>query len=105
MFNWVVLSGIVCGGLALDCDRVDHASITFQLAIQSWDEPVGRIEIICFSRLALLASKYLHQGDRVAVVGFLVMKEWQGDDGACHNDAEVIAIDLELVKGEDHTRG
>jgi single-stranded DNA-binding protein len=103
MFNFCVLSGVVCGGLDLHCPREDGAVVTFQLAIQSWDRPVGKIEITCFSRLALLAAKYLRLGDRVAVVGILLMEEWQSDDGKYRNDAKVIAIDLELIRGENHT--
>jgi hypothetical protein len=32
------------------------------------------------------------------------MNEWQSDAGEWHNDAEVIALFLELVKGEDHAQ-
>ena len=67
-------------------------------------DPAGKIEVLCLSRLALVAAKYLRQGDRVAVVGFLSMSEWQSDAGEWHNDAELIAMDLELVKGDDHTQ-
>jgi hypothetical protein len=104
MFNYCTLSGVVCGGLDLDCPRGEHARISFQLAIQSLLAPVGWIEIVCFSRDALLVAKYLRPGDRVAVVGFLVMNDWQSDAGEWHNDAEVIAIFLELVKGDAYTQ-
>jgi len=104
MFNYCVLSGVVCGGLDVDCIRGESAFIRFQLAIQSLLEPVGWIDIFCFSRDAIRAAKYLRLGDRVAVVGFLVMNEWQSDAGEWHNDAEVIALFLELIKGDDRTR-
>ena len=52
-----------------------------------------------------MAAKYLRLGDRVAVVGFLVMNEWQSDAGEWHNDAKMIALFLELIRGDDHTLG
>ena len=85
-------------------DRDDHARISFQLAIQSLGKPVGRIEVLCSSHLTFLAAKYLRQGDRVAVMGFLSMREWQSDAGEWHNDAMLIAMDLELIKEDDHTQ-
>jgi hypothetical protein len=105
VFNCCVLSGVVSSGLALDYDREDHARIRFQLAIQYMGKPLGRIDILCSGRLAPLAVKYLRQGDRVAVEGFLSMREWQSDAGEWHNHAYLIAMDLELIKDDDHNRG
>ena len=82
----VVLSGVVSSGLALDCDREDHARISFQLAIQLMGSPLGSIEVLCFGSLAPLAVRYLRQGDRVAVDGFLSMREWQSEAGELHKD-------------------
>jgi hypothetical protein len=105
MFNWFVLIGVVCGGLDLDCDRDGRARITFQLTIEFLDKPVGRIEVLSSGHLTFLAAKHLHLGDRVAVMGFLSMREWQSDAGEWHNDATLTAMDLELIKGGDHNQG
>ena len=51
--------------------------------------------------MALFAGKYLHQGDRVAVVGFLYMSEVRGDDGETREEAALLAMALELVKDDD----
>ena len=105
MFNFCAVSGVVCGGLNLygvgDADNF----ITFKLGIRTVIDPAGKIEVICLNRLALVAAKYLRQGDRVAVVGFLIMNERQNEAGEWHNDAELIAMDLELVKEGEHTQG
>jgi hypothetical protein len=105
MFNSCVLIGVVCGGLGLDCDRDGRAWTTFQLAIQFLDKSVGKIEVLCSSHLTFLAAKHFRQGDRVAVMGFLSMREWQSDAGEWHNDATLTAMDLELIKGGDHNQG
>jgi hypothetical protein len=98
MFNSCVLIGVVCGDVDLARDRDGHIRITFQLAIQFLDKPVGRIEVLSSGHLTFLAAKYLRLGDRVAVMGFLSMREW-------HNDATLTAMDLELIKGGDHNQG
>jgi hypothetical protein len=105
MFNWCVLIGVVCGDVDLARDRDGHIRITFQLAIQFLDKPVGRIEVLSSGHLTFLAAKYLRPGDRVAVMGFLSMREWQSDAGEWHNDATLTAMDLELVKGGDQNQG
>ncbi|MGA9754265.1 MAG: single-stranded DNA-binding protein [Desulfobaccales bacterium] len=105
MFNWCVFIGVVCGDVDLARDRDGHIRITFQLAIQFLDKPVGKIEVLGSNHLTFLAAKYLRLGDRVAVMGFLSMREWQSDAGEWHNDATLTAMDLELIKGDDHNQG
>jgi single-stranded DNA-binding protein len=53
--------------------------------------------------LTFLAAKNLRQGDRVAVMGFLSMREWQSPAGEWRNDATLNAMDLELLNRDDHT--
>jgi len=91
----------VCGGLTLDCDKDGKAWTTFQLAIHFMDKPVGRITVLIPGHLTFMATKHLRRGDRVAVMGFLAMREWQGDAGEWHNDATLTAMDLELIKRGD----
>jgi hypothetical protein len=105
MFHWCVISGVVSSGLALDCDRENHARISFQLAIQLIGRPLGSVEVFCSGSLAPLAVKYLRQGDRGAVDGFLSMREWQSEAGELHKEACLIAFDLELIKGDGYTQG
>ena len=105
MFNCCFFIGVVCSALDLARDRDGHIRITFQLAIQFLDKPVGKIEVLSSGHMTFLAARYLRQGDRVAVMGFLSMREWQGVAGEWHNDATLTAMDLELIKREDHTLG
>jgi len=105
MFNYVVLSGIVCDRVALAMDRDGHTRTWFMLAIQFMGKSVGRIDVLSSSHLTFLAAKCLRQGDRVAVMGFLSMREWQSKNGEWNNEATLNATELELLKRDDHTLG
>lgn len=100
MFNWCVFTGIMCDELFLTHDSDGQPILAFHLAIQAWGHPVGRVKILCFSQLAGFATQYLRQGERLAVVGILLVDGWQGDDGEWRNDPQVIAVDIELLKEE-----
>jgi primosomal replication protein N len=105
MLNYCVLSGIVCDRVAQATERDGHTRIWFLLAIQFLGKPVGRIDVLSSSHLTFLAAKNLRQGDRVAVMGFLSMREWQSRDGEWNNDATLNAMDLELLNRGVHTLG
>jgi primosomal replication protein N len=103
MFNHCVLSGIVCDRVAQTLESDGHNRIWFLLAIQFLGKSVGRIDVLSSSHLTFLAAKNLRQGDRVAVMGFLSMREWQSPAGEWRNDATLNAMDLELLNRDDHT--
>ena|SRR5665647_199374 len=105
MFNHCILSGIVCDRVAQTMEEDGHTRIWFLLAIQFLGKSVGRIDVLSSSHFTFLAAKYLRQGDRVAVMGFLSMRQWQSDSGEWHNDATLNAMDLELLKRNGHTLG
>ena len=81
MFNHCVLSGRVCSEPELECSKWDDAYCTFQFLFQAWGRPGGTIEVSCLKDVALFAGKYLHQGDRVAVVGILYYRRWKAMTG------------------------
>jgi primosomal replication protein N len=99
------LSGIVCDRVATALGKDGHTRIWFLLAIQFLGKSVGRIDVLSSSHLTFLAAKNLRQGDRVAVMGFLSMKQWQSRSGEWHSDATLNAMDLELLNRDDHTLG
>ncbi len=98
MFNFCAFSGEVLDKPELGFTKNDNVVTTFNLAIRVLDQEVGSIKVYCFGHLTAVAAKYLHQGDRAAVLGFLYMDSWQGVDGQWRNEAHVVAIDLEIVK-------
>lgn len=101
MFNHCVLSGIVCFGNALGLEWVGHSCIRFLLAIQCLGKPAGLLGVLSSSHSAFLIAKYLHEGDRVAVMGFLSIREWQSDSGHWNYQAILNATDIALLKEDD----
>jgi hypothetical protein len=105
MFNWFVVIGVVCDGVALGIRRDGYKHYCFQLAIQFLDKPAGRIDVLSANHLTFQAAKDLRHGDRVVVMGFLSMDERQTKAGEWRNDAMLNAMDLELIKEGDHNQG
>ena len=101
MFNHCVLSGIVCYGKTPTLDWDGHSCIRFLLSIQCLGKSGGMINVLSTSHSTFSVAKYLCQGDRVAVVGFLSIREWQSDTGHWHYDAILNATDLVLLKEDD----
>lgn len=100
MFNCAVFSGQVQNTPALRSAHKDQPLTSFFLTIWEGQRNVGSVKVVCYSTLATIAAKYLRMGDLVAVVGFLSMDSWQPDERVWMNDASVIALDLELIRGE-----
>jgi single-stranded DNA-binding protein len=100
MFNCVVFSGQVQNAPALSSTHKNQPIAAFYLSIWEGQRRVGSIKVVCSSILATIAAKYFRMGDRVAVVGYLSMDSWQPDERVWKNDASVIALDLELIRGE-----
>lgn len=58
--------------------------------------------IICFKRLAEIASEYLRKGSKVYVEGSLRTQSWE-KDGKKHYRTEIVAREMQMLdgKGED----
>jgi single-stranded DNA-binding protein len=100
MFNCVVFSGKVLDSPNLILTQKNEAITIFRLAVWEGRRHVGSIRVNCHNHLAAIAAKHLQQDDWVAVVGLLYLDNYQDDDGTWRNDAELIALDLELVRGD-----
>ena len=55
--------------------------------------------IVMWSKLAEIASQYLHRGSKVYVEGRLQTREWTGQDGIKRYRTEVIADNLIMLNG------
>ena len=71
---------------------------TFNLAFQSSKKKTGWIKVTCFGRLAEVASRYLHKGARIAVVGMFDQQHWQTDKGNQRSSLQLIANSIEFIK-------
>ena len=76
----------------------DQPLTSFSLAFRASQSRTGWIRVVCFNRLAEVAEQYLHCGARVAVMGTLDQREWEGDDGQKRNGFQLIAQSLEFIK-------
>jgi single-strand DNA-binding protein len=102
MLNHVILSGNLGHDpeVRFFGEANDQQLTTFSLAFRGSRNKTGWIRVVCFSRLAEVAERYLHQGARVAVVGVLEQQQWEGADGQQRNGFQLIAKSLEFIKVE-----
>lgn len=98
MLNQTVLTG----NLGKDPDNFftgDGDPVTkFSLAFKFGKEKTGWINVVCFNRLAEVASNYLHKGARIAIIGTLQHSKWETEDGVKKSAYELIANTLEFIK-------
>ncbi len=52
------------------------------------------INIVCFSKLAEFAEKYLSQGIQICLLGRIQTRNWEDDNGIKHYVTEVIAEEI-----------
>jgi len=70
-------------------------------------EDVTFIDIVCWNRLAEVATEYLHKGSPVFVEGRLKQNSWETEDGQKRYKHEIVARSVQFLsngksdKGED----
>ncbi len=53
--------------------------------------------VVCFGRLAEIASEYLHKGSKVYIEGNLRTDSWEGQDGVKRWTTEIHARELQML--------
>ncbi len=84
---------------------------TFSVATsESWKDKSGQKQektewhnIVCFKRLAEIASEYLRKGSKVFVEGSLRTQQWE-KDGQKHYRTEIVARELQMLDGRQEQR-
>jgi single-strand DNA-binding protein len=71
---------------------------TFNLAFKSSKKKTNWIKVTCFNKLADVATKHLHKGARIAVVGTLDQRKGETDEGVSRSSFQLIANSLEFIK-------
>ena len=68
-------------------------------------EEVDFHRVVAWNKLAELCSQLLKKGSRVFISGRLQYREWEGQDGVKHRDAEIVLEDMIVLspKGEGYT--
>ncbi|MFZ5448919.1 MAG: single-stranded DNA-binding protein [Thermodesulfobacteriota bacterium] len=101
MFNYCFLSGEVL--TEPETKRYGKEGVTiFELAVMTGHVRAGAIRITCYFRLAVAAAKHIHQGDYVAVMGYLF---WRFNEVEGKKGPEIVALDLEFVRSDSHVLG
>ena len=98
MLNQCVLTGNLGADPDVFYNPEGNPVTSFNIAFQSSHKKTGWIKIVCFQKLAEIASTYLHKGARIAVTGVLDNHKWQQDDGQTRSTFQVIANSIEFIK-------
>jgi len=61
------------------------------------------IQLVFFSKLAEIAHKYLHKGDKICINGRLEFNQWTTQDGINRSKHVVIVQDIEMLGKKQNT--
>lgn len=61
--------------------------------------------IVMWSKLAEIASQYLHRGSKVYIEGRLQTREWTGQDGIKRYRTEIVADNMIMLNGPSDNAG
>jgi single-strand DNA-binding protein len=98
LLNQCVLTGNLGADPDVFYNPEGNPVTSFNIAFQSSKKKTGWIKIVCFQKLAEIASTYLHKGARIAVIGTLDQHKWQAEDGQNKTMFQVIANSIEFIK-------
>ena len=98
MLNSCILTGNLGADPEILYSSEGDPIATFNLAFRSSKKKSGWIKVTCFGRLAEVASRYLHKGARIAVVGTLDQNNWKSDKGNQRSSLQLIANSIEFIK-------
>jgi len=98
MLNQCVLTGNLGADPEVFYNPEGNPVTSFNLAFQSTKKKTGWIKVVCFQKLAEIASTYLHKGARIAIVGILDQHKWQDNEGQNRSTFQVIANSVEFIK-------
>ncbi|OIO39695.1 MAG: single-stranded DNA-binding protein [Candidatus Omnitrophica bacterium CG07_land_8_20_14_0_80_50_8] len=88
-----VPSGSAVANFTLAMNRV------YKLQTGEKKEEVSFVKVIVWGRMAEVCGEYLSKGSPVFVEGRLQSRSWDGADGQKRNVLEVIALNVQFLKG------
>jgi len=98
MLNQTILTGNLGADPEVFYSSEGKAVTTFNMAFRAPKKKTGWIKVVCFSKLAEIAEKYLHKGARVGIIGTLDHQKWETDEGKNRSSFQLIANSLEFIK-------
>lgn len=98
MLNQTVITGNL-GEDPKDFFTPDGTQVTsFNMAFQAGKKKTCWIKVVCFKKLAELASKYLHKGARIAISGTLDQDKWTDKEGQNRSSFQIMGNTIEFIK-------
>jgi single-stranded DNA-binding protein len=98
MCNFCVVSGHVLQEPEFRVLEEEEPVSTFTLSLWIEWERTGWIRVVCLGPLVRVALETLKIGSRVVVSGFMERRLWQTNDGIQHEEDQLTALELDLVK-------
>ena len=98
MLNQCVLTGNLGADPEVFYNPEGNPVTSFNIAFQSSRKKTGWIKVVCFQKLAEIASTYLHKGARIAVIGVLDHHKWTNEEGQNRSTFQLIANTVEFIK-------
>jgi single-strand DNA-binding protein len=98
MLNQCVLTGNLGADPEVFYNPEGSAVTSFNIAFHSSKKKTGWIKVVCFQKLAEVASQYLHKGARIGIIGTLDQNKWESNEGVQKSSFQLIANSLEFIK-------
>jgi single-strand DNA-binding protein len=98
MINFCILTGNLGADPEIFYTSEGDPVASFNVAFQSSKKKTGWIKVTCFHRLAEVASRYLHKGARIGIVGTLDQQKWETDEGVQRSSFQLLCNSLEFIK-------
>ena len=102
--NKVILIGRVTKDIDLRTTTTDKSITTFTLAVnRDFKNAEGNydadfITCVAFDQKAEIISRYIHKGDRIAIVGKLNTRTWDKSDGSKGYATEIIVEAFDFIE-------
>ncbi len=98
MLNQTVLTGNLGADPEIFYASEGNPVASFNIAFHSSKKKTGWIKVVCFQKLAEIASHHLHKGAKIAIIGTLDQHKWKTDEGQERSTFQLIANSLESIK-------
>jgi single-strand DNA-binding protein len=96
--NECIITGNLGGDPEIRYSTEGNPIATFSLAFSSGKDKTGWVKVVCFSRVAEVAEKYLHKGAKILLAAILDQNKWETQDGQQRSIIQLIANRIEFIK-------
>lgn len=101
MINQLILTGNLGNDPEIFFGSEGDPVTSFSLAFKSGRDKTSWIKCVAFNKTAEICEKYLHQGARVGVCGYLQQSKWRTNEGEKRSSYEMIVNTIEFIKTDN----